>query len=210
MSDAETYYDEYWRRDTLSPLEDPLAPERVRILLRLLRGHAPPIRALDAGAGAGDTVAALAAAGIDVSGIDVSEEAVSLARSRHPELGFTAHSAEDVPWPVEPRTLDLVVSFEVIEHLLRPRRLLEGARDALKPGGKLALTTPYHGRVKNLALALVAFDRHFAVEGDHVRFFSDAALSRLLRETGFRVDELIHFGRRRPFSSGVFAWATRV
>ena len=210
MSDAERYYDDYWRRDRLSPLEDPLTPERVRILLRLLSGHDRPIRALDAGAGAGDTVAALAAAGLDVSGMDVSEEAVSLAASRHPELEFSAHSAEELPWPVEPESLDLVISFEVIEHLLRPRRLLEGAHAALRPGGKLALTTPYHSRAKNLALVLFAFDKHFAVEGDHLRFFSDAALARLLRETGFRVDELIHFGRRRPFSSGVFAWATRI
>lgn len=210
MSDVERYYDEYWRRDRLPPLDDQLAPERVRLLLGLLGPDPRGLKALDAGAGVGDTVAALAAAGVNVSGMDIAPEAIALASARHPGHRFVAHSVEEVPWPVEPGSLDLVLTFEVIEHLLQPRRVLEGAHQALRPGGRLALTTPYHGLAKNLALMLLAFDRHFAVEGDHVRFFSDRALTALLEDTGFRVEQLIHFGRRRPFSAGVFAWATRV
>ena len=40
-------------------------------------------------------------------------------------------------------------------------------------GGAFFLSTPYHGLVKNLALAAFRFDRHFAVDGDHIRFFTD-------------------------------------
>ena len=48
---------------------------------------------------------------------------------------------------------------------------------AQRHGGGLALTTPYHGRIKNFAVAALAFDRHFDVEGDHVRFFWTARYS---------------------------------
>lgn len=209
MTDTEQYYDEYWRRDRPSPLEDTLAPERLRILRHWLGPDVEGWRALDAGAGGGDTVAALTALGIDVSGMDVSSEATELATKRNPGLPFFTHSVEEPPWPVEPGSLDLVVTFEVIEHLLRPRRLLEGAAHALRPGGRLALTTPYHGLAKNLALAVAAFDRHFAVEGDHIRFFSDRALRQLAEEEGFRVERIVHYGRRSPFSAGSFLCGIR-
>jgi hypothetical protein len=98
----------------------------------------------------------------------------------------------------------------VIEHMVRPRQLLLGARDALKPGGHLAITTPYHGRVKNLALVLAAFDSHFDVEGDHVRFFSDRALEHLLCDAGFAIECKVHFGRVEWLSAGTFVWAKRL
>ncbi len=206
---AEEYYDEYWSGDAPPPLDDPLRGERARLLApRLERAGARTV--LDAGCGAGALVAELTAGGLTVTGLDVSGRAIEAATRAHPECHFVRHSLEQVPWPVDRAAFDVVVSFEVIEHLLRPRRLLEGAHEALRPGGHLALTTPYHGLLKNLAVTVLAFDRHFAVEGDHVRFFSDAALRRLLAETGFEVVSLAHFGRFFGLWAGVFVWARRL
>jgi 2-polyprenyl-3-methyl-5-hydroxy-6-metoxy-1,4-benzoquinol methylase len=202
------YYEEYWGRETPSPLDDPLRPTRLRLLREEL-ARTSARRVLDVGCGAGDLVATLAADGIDASGFDISPRAVELAARAHPECNFAAHSVEDLPWPLEVNRIDVVVAFEVIEHLVRPRRLLEGARGTLTQGGYLALTTPYHGRVKNLALALLAFDHHFAVEGDHIRFFTDRGLRRLLEETGFRIERVAHFGRFPGLWAGVFVWARK-
>ncbi len=204
MVDVERFYDEYWQRDSPLPCTDPLTPTRVERLRRVLPAKA---RVLDVGCGSGDLVALLASEGHEAVGMDVSARAVELASSRHPEATFLRHAVEALPWPVEAGNFDAVVSFEVLEHLLRPRRLLEGARTALRSGGGLALTTPYHGLVKNVAIAVTAFDRHFAVEGEHLRFFSDRALRRLLDDTGFEVVRLEHFGRVRWLWADVFAWA---
>lgn len=205
----EEYYDEYWSGDAPPPLDDPLRGERARLLKpRLERSGARTV--LDAGCGAGALVAELTEGGLTATGLDVSGRAIEAAARAHPECRFVRHSLEEVPWPVDRGSFDVVVSFEVIEHLLRPRRLLEGAHEALRPGGHLALTTPYHGLLKNLAVTVLAFDRHFAVEGDHVRFFSDAALRRLLAETGFEVVSLAHFGRFFGLWAGVFVWAQRL
>jgi 2-polyprenyl-3-methyl-5-hydroxy-6-metoxy-1,4-benzoquinol methylase len=197
VADTRAYYEDYWDRPEPPPLDDPLAPRRLELVRMLLRrGHAR--RVVDAGAGAGDLVAALADDGYETVGLEVSKRAVALAGERHPGSTLIRHSVEELPWPVQQGLFDAVVSLEVIEHLLRPRRLLEGAHRALRPGGMLVLSTPYHGLAKNLALAGLRFDRHFAVEGDHIRFFSDAALRRLAAETGFEVDRIEHLGRAWP------------
>jgi 2-polyprenyl-3-methyl-5-hydroxy-6-metoxy-1,4-benzoquinol methylase len=197
LADGRRYYDDYWERPEPPPLGDPLAPRRLELIRQLLREDGAR-RVLDAGAGAGDLVASLGEDGYEALGLDVSDRAVALAVARHPAGIFMRHSVEDLPWPVEAGSFDAVVALEVIEHLLLPRRLLEGAHAALRPGGRLVLSTPYHGLAKNLVLAGLRFDSHFAVEGDHIRFFSDVALRRLAAETGFEVGRIEHLGRGWP------------
>ena len=57
--------------------------------------------------------------------------------------------------------------------------------------------------------SLVAFDHHFAPEGDHIRFFTDAALRQLLLSNGFEVERIRHIGRFAPLWAGVFVWARK-
>ena len=203
---AKDYYEEYWTRTRLSPDTDPYASTRLALLRARLRGGET---VLDAGTGEGHVLAALAAAGHPVLGLELAERAAEQTRARVPDADVRVQSAESLPWPFERESVDVVVSFEVIEHLLQPRRLLEGAHAVLRPGGRLALTTPFHGLVKNVVLAAVAFDRHFAVEGDHIRFFSEGALRRLLAETGFEVEDVVRYGRVPLLRAGMFAWARR-
>jgi 2-polyprenyl-3-methyl-5-hydroxy-6-metoxy-1,4-benzoquinol methylase len=201
------YYEGYWSRDAPSALSDPLTPTR----LALLCGQLGPDerRILDAGCGPGTVAGDLGRAGFETLGFDISQRAVDVASERYPSSRFVRHSAEENPWPVDAGTQDVVVAFEVIEHLLQPRALIEGAHQALRTRGHLAVTTPYHGRLKNVVVSLVAFDHHFAPEGDHIRFFTDAALRRLLEANGFEVERIRHFGRFAPLWAGVFVWARK-
>jgi 2-polyprenyl-3-methyl-5-hydroxy-6-metoxy-1,4-benzoquinol methylase len=201
------YYEEYWDRDDPTPLKDPLTPTRMTLLRQQLGSD--DHRILDAGCGSGTVVGELGNEGLETIGLDISQRAIELASRRHPSALFLRHSAEDLPWPVEPGSQDVVVAFEVIEHLLRPRALIEGAREALRLGGHVAVSTPYHGVSKNVVVSLVAFDRHFAPEGDHIRFFTDGALERLLHSNGFVVERIRHFGRFAPLWAGVFVWARK-
>lgn len=204
----ESYYEDYWR-DERGPLgADPLAAARVA-LLRSELAREPAFAVLDAGCGAGNLVAALAADGVTAVGMDISAHAVERAAAAHPGQRFVRHAVEERPWPVAPESVDLVVAFEVIEHLLRPADLLAGAHEALRPGGRLVLTTPFHGRAKNVVLALTRFERHFAVEGDHIRFFTDRSLRALLEDAGFGVERISHFGRGWPLWAGVFVAARK-
>lgn len=68
----------------------------------------------------------------------------------------------------------------------------------MKPGGTLILTTPYHGYLKNLALALTGkMDKHFTVDWDcgHIKFFSVKTLTQMVAEQGFRNIRFAFAGR---------------
>lgn len=205
---VKTRYESYWTAEAPPPLSDPLAASRLELLRSCLHG-VRATRLLDAGCGSGALARALLGDGYVVAGMDVAGAALERAAETAPGAEFHEHSVEDLPWPVGGRSQDVVVSFEVIEHLLHPERLVAGARDALRTGGHLALTTPYHGRAKNVVLSLVAFDKHFDALGDHVRFFSDAALRSLLEREGFVVERLHHLGRFRPLWENTFVWARK-
>jgi len=94
-----------------------------------------------------------------------------------------------------------VLSLEVVEHLFDPRGFAKTAHDLLKPGGILVLSTPYHGYLKNLALALTGkMDAHFTAlwDGGHIKFWSKKTLGMLLTEAGFTNLEFHLAGRIPP------------
>ena len=186
------YYEDYWAGD----YHDPCAGPRAERLWRFVDALPAPARSfLDIGCGRGQLVGEAMRRGMVATGTDISETALEQARAAHPGGTFTSFPVEERPWPVEAGSFDLVVSFEVIEHLFWPRDLVAGCFEALAPGGHFAVSTPYHGRLKNVALALAAFDKHFDVEGQHIRFFSDRALRALLTDCGFEHLDTFHAGR---------------
>jgi 2-polyprenyl-6-hydroxyphenyl methylase/3-demethylubiquinone-9 3-methyltransferase len=83
---------------------------------------------------------------------------------------------------------DIVISTEVVEHCYAPRAWAVFANAALRPGGIFICSTPYHGYLKNLVLALSGkLDAHFTAlwDGGHIKFWSRSTLSQLLLEVGF-------------------------
>jgi SAM-dependent methyltransferase len=105
---------------------------------RLARGK----RVLDAGCGAGYGSAELAHAAHCVMGIDVAAEAVDFARANYrlPNLVFEQASCTEIPHP--DGTFDLVVAFEVIEHLENWREFLREVRRVLSTSGQFIVSTP--------------------------------------------------------------------
>jgi len=82
------------------------------------------------------------------------------------------------------------VSTEVVEHCYAPRLWASAAFTALRPDGLLIGSTPYHGYLKNLALATTGkLDAHFTAlwDGGHIKFWSRRTLSSLLVEAGFEI-----------------------
>jgi 2-polyprenyl-6-hydroxyphenyl methylase/3-demethylubiquinone-9 3-methyltransferase len=158
---------------------------------------------LDLGCGNGAMSAHLAVNGYEVSGCDHSESGIQLARSRAPGVEFFRHDVSDALPTTHVGKYDAVVSTEVIEHLLLPRKLMMNAVAGLKPRGLLIVTTPYHGYFKNLALALAdRFDEHWHPLRDygHVKFFSRRTLTQLFVESGFREIHYATAGRVSMFA----------
>lgn len=102
-----------------------------------LLGHlAPGSRVLDLGCGSGVPVAKrLAAAGHQVTGVDISEVQVQRARARVPDAEFVQADATALVYP--PATYDAVVSFYALIHIPLDEQLplLGRVAEWLRPGG---------------------------------------------------------------------------
>ena len=152
---------------------------------------------LDLGCGNGWLSEQYRQAGFDVTAYDRSEDGLILGRKAFPLVRFEQRDVYDALGG----PFDCIVSSEVIEHLFAPARMLARCFEALRPGGTLILTTPYHGWLKNVAIAATGgFDRHVSVafEGGHIKFFSRATLERMLRDAGFTELRFAGVGRA-PF-----------
>ena len=113
---------------------------RYRFAARFAGVFKDAARVLDAGCGSGYGAAELANAA--VVGIDISGEAVAHARRAfsRPGVHFLQSDCESLPFAAA--SFDLVVAFEVIEHLAGWQQMLTEARRVLRPSGVLLVSTP--------------------------------------------------------------------
>lgn len=111
-------------------------------ILEEFAGHLPrEARILDVGSGAGEPVARyFADRGDAVTGIDVSEQMLALARRQVPEADFQAMDARTLEFP--PASFDAIAAVYLIFHIPRAEHvaLFAGWARVLRPGGMLLLT----------------------------------------------------------------------
>jgi 2-polyprenyl-6-hydroxyphenyl methylase/3-demethylubiquinone-9 3-methyltransferase len=168
---------------------------------------------LDLGCGNGALTRTLASAGFRTVGADASVSGMAMARRAHPDLDWEPQDINEALAPRLRGNFDVVLAVEVIEHLFLPRRLFGRAAEALRPGGRLVLSTPYHGYLKNLAIAaLNQSDKHWTVGWDHghIKFFSRNTLTAMALDQGFRPVDWGFVGRSRPLSKSMIMVAVPV
>ena len=153
---------------------------------------------VDAGCGEGSFCEHLELLGFHASGFDVSASGAAIAAERARTGRVVRASAYDDLRRTFGRGFDVVTALEVIEHLYAPRLFLQRARELLAPGAPLILSTPYHGYLKNLALAATGkLDDHFTAlwDGGHIKFFSPRTIRLILEECGYRIVRIRGVGR---------------
>jgi SAM-dependent methyltransferase len=198
------WYEEFWADAPADP--EPWAWERRRSLL--LAQVRPGERVLDLGCGAGRFVAALRVAGADPVGVELAEAALERARRKAP--GADLRLVEpDGSLPLEHASVDLVWCSEVLEHVADTAQVLLEVRRVLRPGGRLLVTVPFHGRVKAALIALARFDAHFDPLGQHLRFYTRSSLATSLRHAGFEELRVRPWGGPPLLRSALMASARR-
>lgn len=107
------------------------------------RALATARRVLDAACGEGYGSALLAQVAREVVGADLSDEAITHARSRYTaaNLRFDCRDATALDAYVD-AGFELIVSFETLEHVQQQERMLDGFARLLAPGGVLLISTP--------------------------------------------------------------------
>jgi 2-polyprenyl-3-methyl-5-hydroxy-6-metoxy-1,4-benzoquinol methylase len=155
-------------------------------------------RIVDIGCGNGALCRELGDHGYEVVGCEPSAESLHFAQLGAPGLVFHRLGVDDDPSVIGTENFDVAIATEVIEHLVTPFNLPRFAKQLLRPGGYLIISTPYHGYLKNLILALTdRWDTHLSPfwDGGHIKFWSYKTLSQLLNESGFRIVRFIGAGR---------------
>ncbi|WP_340589222.1 class I SAM-dependent methyltransferase [Erythrobacter alti] len=161
----------------------------------LLDQYANTERVFELGCGNGSTAAHLQAKGYSVTGIDPSASGLAVATERGLDL-HQGSTEEDLA--ARYGKFPVVISLEVVEHVFSPKLYAERIHDLLEPGGVAIISTPYHGYLKNLALAVTGkMDGHFTAlwEGGHIKFFSRDTLGTLFQRVGMEEVDFRRVGR---------------
>ncbi len=89
-------------------------------------------------------------------------------------------------------TFDVVVAFQVFEHVLGPVEFLKGIKKLLKPEGKVIIEIPNRD---DHMVELSPGYRNFYFQKAHVSYFNSSDLEKLLAKSGFNAVET-HFIQR--------------
>lgn len=189
-----------------------LVPALLKELQKIQNDSPQKLSLFDLGCGNGSVANAIVRAGYEVTGCDPSPSGISEALTTFPSLKLSVGSGYD-DLAAKHGHFPVVYALEVIEHVYDPRTLVRRVNDLLEPGGHLILSTPYHGYLKNLMLALTGkMDSHFTALWDHghIKFWSQKTLSALLNETGFEVIRFSRLGRLPPIAMTMMMVARKI
>ncbi|GAB2638818.1 class I SAM-dependent methyltransferase [Nocardia goodfellowii] len=141
---------------------------------------------LEAGSGEGYGADMIAGVAAQVIGLDYDSSAVEHVRARYPRVEMIQGNLADLP--LEDASVDVVVNFQVIEHLWDQSQFLRECLRVLRPGGELLISTPNR----------ITFSpgRDTPLNPFHTRELNAAELTELLVDAGFEVSVMtgVHHG----------------
>jgi SAM-dependent methyltransferase len=148
--------------------------ERRALVARALRGRRPGT-ALDVGAAGGGNTRVLQAAGWRAAALEYGEEGARVCAER----GIPVLRGDATRLPLAGESLDLVVAYDVLEHIEDDAAAAKGVFQLLKPGGLFLVAVPCDMKLWS------AHD----VAVNHVRRYSRAGLLGLLTGAGFEIED---------------------
>lgn len=145
-------------------------------------------KVLDIGCGGGILSESLAKAGAEVTGIDLAEEVLTVARLHSLEAEISVNyeliSAE-AQAASHPGTYDLVTCMEMLEHVPDPQSIIEAASQAVKSGGWVFFST-LNRNFKSYLLGILAAEHllNIVPKGTHThsKFIKPSELDAMARK----------------------------
>ena len=152
---------------------------------------------LDVGCGGGILSESMAARGASVTGIDLAEKSLKVARLHLLESGAQVDYRNI---PVEtlaterPASFDVVTCMEMLEHVPDPQAIVRACAELVKPGGWVFFST-LNRNPKSYLFAILGAEYvlNLLPRGthDYAKFIKPSELSRYARSAGLEVNDLI-------------------
>ncbi|MBS1187310.1 MAG: ubiG [Burkholderiaceae bacterium] len=175
--------------------------------LRWIAQHAPLTgkAVLDIGCGGGILAESMANAGARVTGIDLTEQVLQVAKLHSLDSGanvrYECIAAEDLA-AREPGQYDVVTCMEMLEHVPDPASIVRACATLVKPGGKVFFST-LNRNAKSYLFAIIGAEQLLRLlpKGTHdfTKFITPAELSQFARHAGLTVDAIAGIGYN-PFN----------
>lgn len=150
--------------------------------------HCAGARVVDAGFGEGYGADLISRTARSVVGLDYDRQAAEHVARRYPRV--TVVRSNLAALPLADNSVDVVVNFQVIEHLWDQPQFVRECLRVLRPGGKLLISTPNR----------ITFSpgRDTPLNPFHTRELDAAELGELLTDAGFAVESMtgVHHGDR--------------
>ncbi|WP_419571653.1 bifunctional 2-polyprenyl-6-hydroxyphenol methylase/3-demethylubiquinol 3-O-methyltransferase UbiG [Rheinheimera sp.] len=150
-------------------------------------------KTIDVGCGGGILAESMARAGAEVTGIDMADEALTVARLHALEAQITIsyqQSTAEAFAEAQPASFDLVTCMEMLEHVPDPASVIQACADLAKPGATLVFST-LNKTWKAYALAIVAAERLLKLvpQGTHEfnKFIRPSDLMRAIENAGLEL-----------------------
>jgi len=137
---------------------------------------------LEVGCGIGNIVFELTKQGYDVIGRDISSEAIAYGQKKYPDINIDVQPAEELN--LENETFDIVLSFDLFEHVVQIDKHISEVSRVLRPGGFYMFQTP--NKYSNIIFETLK-TRTLQWRNYHPSLHSPGQLRRRLSRHGFDV-----------------------
>ncbi|WP_438971782.1 bifunctional 2-polyprenyl-6-hydroxyphenol methylase/3-demethylubiquinol 3-O-methyltransferase UbiG [Methylophaga sp.] len=153
-------------------------------------------KVIDVGCGGGILSEALAKNGADVTGIDMGEMPLDIAKLHAMESGLEIHYEQATAETMASKhkeQFDAVTCLEMLEHVPDPAAIIQACADLVKPGGDLFFSTlNRHPKAYLLAVVGAEYVMNMLPKGthDYKRFIRPAELASWCRQAGLQVNDI--------------------
>ncbi|MDQ3185869.1 MAG: bifunctional 2-polyprenyl-6-hydroxyphenol methylase/3-demethylubiquinol 3-O-methyltransferase UbiG [Pseudomonadota bacterium] len=152
---------------------------------------------LDVGCGGGILSESMAGRGAHVTGIDLGDKALKVAKLHLLETGkhvnYRKIAVEDLA-KAQPHHYDVVTCLEMLEHVPSPASIVHACAELAKPGGWIFFSTINRNPKSYLFVVIGAeYVLNLLPRGthDYAKFIKPSELARMAREAALHVEEII-------------------